>query len=449
MPWVAPEGPPPGGPQEAGPESSGPGRRRTALIVAAIAGALALVAATIGFVTTDDDAEVVAPTPTTTAPTDDSSAPTTDPASPSTTEPALPPASDEEFAALIDELQAYVAEARGLEFLADVTVELADDTDFEARLFEDFEDDIDEIEDAEVFYRALGLLDPDQSLEDALRGILAAGVLGFYDPETNELVVRGRSTTPYVQQTIVHELVHALDDQHFELDRPAYDDRKDEISTGFTAVVEGNARRIEDRFLADQTDEFREQADEEETAFGAGIDTSAFPEILLFQIAAPYSLGEVFLGEIIDERGERAVDAALADPPETSEQFLFPERYLEREPRVEVPVPPADGEIVDDGVVGALFLFGLFTASDSAVNQADAFRAVEGWGGDWAVTWTEGDMACIRADFVGDTDGDTEELGAALTRWAEQSEVAQVSEVDGRIRLESCGGGAASTPPQV
>ena len=408
-------------------------------------GVLVLLVATFVFVGGDDDPDA-SPSPTTAA--DGGSPEPTDPGAP-TTEPDLPPASEQEFLDLVAELQDYVAEARGLPFEEEVTVELADDDEFEARLADKFEEDVADIEDAEVFYRALGLLPDDTSLVDSLRAIYSAGVLGFYDPETDELVVRGRSTTPYVQQTIVHELVHALDDQHFELHRPQYDDAKDEIGTGFSAVVEGDARRIENRWMSEQPTDFREEAKAEEDAFGAGIDASAYPEILLFELAAPYQLGEVFLGQRISEGGERAVDAALTEPPDTSEQVLFPQLFAPREPRVEVPPPPADGEIVDDGVVGALFLLGLLSASDSPVNQSDAFRAVQGWGGDWAVTWTDGDLACVRADFVGDTPGDTDELESALARWAEGREGAQVTRVDERARLESCGGGADAVPPQV
>lgn len=444
-PTGPPTAPPSGGPDRFDPAEPPRGRRRSlALVAGGIVSVLALVTALVAFAGDggDDSAAPTDPTTTTTAGE-------SEPSTSTTTEAATPPVSEEEFLSLVAELQAYVAEARGLEFLSDVVVELDDGAEFEARLLEDFEDDLDEIEDAEVFYRALGLLEPDQSLVDELRAIFSAGVLGFYDTETNELVVRGRTPTPYVQQTIVHELVHALDDQHFELNRPEYDDRKDEISVGLSAVVEGNASRIESQWLGEQPAEFREQVRAEEAAFAAGIDISSFPPILLFQIGAPYQQGEVFVGQLVNRNGERGVDAALTDPPDTSEQFFFIDRYTSREPRVEVPPPPADGELVDDGVVGALFLYGLFTTGESTVNPSDAVRAVDGWGGDWAVTWTDGDLACVRADFVGDTDRDTDEIDATLTQWAESVGSAQVSRVDGRVRLESCGGGAGSANPQV
>ncbi len=413
-------------------------------MVAAVVAVLALVAATVAFVGRDDGSSPLAADPSTSAPSTtapDSSTTT----APSTTTTTAPPVSDAEFLALVQRLEQYVAEARGLDYVSDVPVDLADDAEFETRLLKDFDDDVADIEKAQVLYRALGLIGPDSDLASELKAIYTAGVLGFYDPETNELVVRGTSPSPYVQQTIVHELVHALDDQHFELDRPQYDDRKDEISTGFSAVVEGNARRIENKWLSEQPADVRKEAAAEEAAFGAGIDVSAFPEILLFQIGASYSLGEVFVNALLDEGGEAAVDSALQDPPDTSEQFLFPPVYEAGEDRVDVPPPPADGPVSDDGVVGALFLFGLLTTGGSPVNEADAVRAVKGWGGDWAVTWTDGDSACVRADFVGDTEGDTGEIRSALEAWtADQG--GTVSDVDGRVRLERCAAGGGTAP---
>jgi hypothetical protein len=443
MPWVVPGGPMGTPPADPPPEDSGDGRRRMVLVVAGVLGVLVLLIATVAFVGGDDDDEGLGSgaTSTTAAPEEPGTA------APTTAAPEE--VSDAEFDALISELEAYVAEARGLPFQREVTVELADGAEFEARLLEDFEEELPELEDTEIAFRALGLLEDGTSLVDALKGIYSEGVMGFYDPETDELVVRGRAATPYVQQTIVHELVHALDDQHFELHRPQYDDAKDEISLGFSAVVEGNARRIENQWLGDQPAAFRAEAREEEEAFGAGIDVSQFPQILLFLIGAPYEVGEVLVGDRIRRGGERAVDAAIAEPPDTSEQVLFPALFQERQPRIEVPPPPADGEVVDDGVIGALFLLGLLTTGGSAVDQPDAFRAVQGWGGDWAVTWTEGDLACIRADFVGDSDADTEELRTALSAWAEDREGPEVSSVEGRVRLESCAAGGGGVPPQV
>lgn len=397
---------------------------------------MALVIGSVGYwaVTLGDDEDSTTPSPD-----------TTDPDPGPVTTGSTTPATEDELIAVVRDLQEYVADARNLEFSRDVLVELEDDAAFEERLLEGFEEDVEDIEQAEVLYRALGLIEGERSLEDLLRDVYSQGVLGFYDTETDELVVRGASLTPYVRQTIVHELVHALDDQNFELYRPHYDDLDNETPTGFSSVVEGNARRIENEWMDEQSQEFQDQAAAEEAAFGAGIDLDGIPYVLLFEIGAPYQFGEIFVDHIVRGQGERAVDQALTTPPETSEQVLFPELYVRLEPAVAVPTPTPDGDLVDEGPIGALQLFGLLTDPDAGVDPFAASEAIRGWGGDAYVTWTDGGQSCMRADFVGDTDGDTDQILDALGDWSDNRGRGSVTEVDGRVRLESCAASAGGT----
>ena len=444
-PWTPPDAdavtPPPYDSSSTFPIAGGDDERRRILtLTVAIVAVLALFGGMVAFLVDDRGGDdLVAPTPT------------TGPSSPGTVEPiptptTAPPATEEELLAVVAELQAFVEAAREKEFLTDVEVELVEDNEFIDLLLEDFDDGVDDLQRTEVTLRALGLLSPEQSLALELRSVLGAGVLGFYDTEVNRLVVRGGSLTPYVRQTIVHELVHALDDQHFELFRPALEDRKDEIGLGLSSVVEGTATVVEDAWEAQLSDEEREQLLAEEAAFGAGIDVTRFPEILLLLVGAPYSIGPILVREIIAQRGQRGVDAALQSPPDTSEQVLFPDRYFSVDPRIEVPVPPVPGgvEVVDDGVVGAYFWLSLFSLSTSSVNSTDAIRGIEGWGGDWYVSYQADGNDCIRADVVGDTEADTDEFRIALERWAEDAPNASVSEVDGRVRLDACNPSAAA-----
>lgn len=449
-PWVppgatsGPPGPPTGPPgfQPAGDDGGGPRRQGRLAAIIAVFAVMVLVIGAVAYTVLDrdDDTDTAERATTTTSspePATDESTTTTTEASSETTA-AADPVDEAELLAVVRELQDYVEQARQLEFTRDVEVELLDGTAFEDRLLADFEENLDQLEEAEVFYRALALLDDDRSLADHLRQFYAQGVLGFYDTETDELVVRGSQLTPYVRQTIVHELVHAIDDQNFELFRPEYDDRDDEISGTFGAVVEGNARRIDQQWLAEQPEEIQAQVAAEEAEFGEGIDIDNVPYALIFEIAAPYEFGELFVDHIVAGQGERAVNEALTTPPETSEQILFPEVYDRREPAVEVPTPEPEGDPVDEGVLGALLLFGFLTDPETGIDPITATRGVDGWGGDRYVTWKDGDANCVRIDMVGDTDDDTAELRRAVTDWTELRGVGTVSNVDGRVRLESC-----------
>ncbi|HEX6419832.1 MAG TPA: hypothetical protein VFZ77_15130 [Acidimicrobiales bacterium] len=357
-------------------------------------------------------------------------------AGPTTT---LPPAGEAEIEQAVAEISAFVERERGVEFREPVTVELEDEGGFQDRLLADFDEDADELRRTEVFLEGLGLVDPEVDLVEAMRALLGGGVVGFYDPESKELVVRGAALTPYVRTTIAHELVHALDDQHHDLDRPEYDDADDEVGFGFSALVEGNARRIEGAYRDSLGAEERRRAAEEELGFAGDLDLGAIPPILLDLIGAPYVLGEPLVAGIVGDGGDAALAAAFADPPRTSEQVMDPERYAAREPAVDVPAPSVAGEVVEEGVIGQL-LVTLVLAG--AVGMDDARDAAVGWGGDWAVAWRDGGRSCVTATLVGDDVVETEEMRRAFDRWAAAQPGARVEPEGGggAFTVESCAG---------
>ncbi|HEY8527790.1 MAG TPA: hypothetical protein VIL48_22680, partial [Acidimicrobiales bacterium] len=358
-------------------------------------------------------------------------------AQPDPTEPSDPTGSAD-LATTVEEISAFVEEARGLEFREPVDVELAAGEEFEQRLLEDFDEDVEELEATGTLLTAFGLIDPSVDVVEAMRSLLGGGVVGFYDPETEELVVRGDDVTPYVRTTIAHELVHALDDQHFELHRPEYDDAPDEVGFGLSAVAEGDARRIEDAYRATMSDAELAEARREELALAAGLDITSVPLVLVQLLQSQYDDGQRFVESILDAGGQEALDRAFEDPPRTSEQVLDPDRYLEGEGRMQVPHPEPDGEVVDEGVVGQqliqLVLIG-------AAEPDDAALAADGWGGDWSVVWRDGDRSCATMTVVGDTADDTEELREAFAQWAEEQDDATVSRgPEGTVTVEACAG---------
>jgi hypothetical protein len=386
-----------------------PRRRRRWVSVAGAVVIVALLAASVAAVWTSVDE----------ADTDPLSAPSSGDGAGdegSSSEPAAP-ATEAEVRSAVDEISAVVESERGLEFTEPVDVELAGEGEFQRRLLEDFDEGVDELRETEVLLKAFGLVEPDVDLVEAMRTLLGAGVVGFYDPETDELVVRGTALTPYVRTTIAHELTHALDDQRFDLDRPEYDDADDEIDFGFSALVEGNARRVEGAYLAGLSDQEQLDAAAEELSFGGGIDLGDVPLVLVDLISAPYGLGHDFVDELIDDGGQEALDAAFGAPPRTSEQVIDPATYVAGEGRIEVSVPAVAGQVVDEGVAGQ-FLIQLVLAD--GLDAARAREAAVGWGGDWVVAWRDGERSCATLAAVGDDPGESAELRGAFEDWAEE-----------------------------
>jgi hypothetical protein len=332
---------------------------------------------------------------------------------PTATTVAGEPVDEAALDALLPELQAFVEQERGLEFQEDIDLEILDDDAYTDRAQSDFEEDLvdtrEDLQNSATALQALGLWPADTDPVELVSRFAAVGSLGYYDPATGAMVVRGSADTPNLRITLVHELTHALEDQHFELDRPELDDAFDESGLAFSALVEGSASRVDAAYTATLTDQERDQADAEQQALVAGIDIGDFPAILLAQQQFVYVTGQEFVESIVDRGGNEAIDRALRRPPTTSEQILEPDDWPDREAVVDVPVPDADEEAIDEGVVGQ-FLLHVLTSLDDGVDQTPE------WDGDSSVLWREGDQACLRMAISGDLDT----FEDSLDPWATQ-----------------------------
>jgi hypothetical protein len=324
-----------------------------------------------------------------------------------------PPADETALDALVPELQAFVEEERGLEFQEEIDLELLGEEEYAERTRAEFEEELadvrEDVEESAAALQAVGLWPEGTDPIEVVSEFSALASLGFYDPESGEMVVRGTTVTPLLRTTLVHELTHALDDQHFDLDRPELDDAVDESSFAFSAVGEGSATRVEVAYEATLTEAEREEAAAEELTLAEGIDIAAFPPILLAEQQFVYVEGAAFVDALFDDGGNEAVNRALRRPPTTSEQILEPETWTSGEEVVEVPVPEAEFAAVDEGVAGQ-FLLHLLTGIDESV------EATPEWDGDNSVLWRDGDQACLRIAIA----GDVVTFEASLMPWAEQ-----------------------------
>ena len=108
-----------------------------------------------------------------------------------------------------------------------------------------------EIEQFTGLMRAFGLLTGDVDLFDAVNDFGTGGTLAYYSFEDERITIRGERLTPAVCGTLVHELTHVLQDQHFkvgdQMEQLRRVDKNDGTSraTMLNAVVEGDAERVE------------------------------------------------------------------------------------------------------------------------------------------------------------------------------------------------------------
>jgi hypothetical protein len=227
---------------------------------------------------------------------------------------------------------------------------------------------------------------------------------------------------------LVHELVHALQDQHFDLDRPELDDVDDERGIAFTALVEGDAARIETAWYRQQSLDRQQQIDRM-TGGGDRGDFDVVDQLLAF----PYYAGPAYVEWLLADGGQPALDAAFTEPPTTTEQVLRPSRL---DDVVDVPAPEPEGDVVDAGVLGLLGLHLLF-----GFDPLEFGGSVDAWAGDAYVTYEQDDVTCTLAHIATDPGQGLEALREDLTGWAAGQTDAEVGDGPaGTLRLRSCVG---------
>lgn len=365
--------------------------------------------------------------------------------------PVKPPAEwDEQLAPIAREVESI----RGLTFEHPVAVEYLDDAAFRARLKED--DDAQsgsELADerrAEAQLRAVGLIAADVDLGDATEQFQADGVLAYYDPETERVTVRGEDLDPMTKSTLAHELTHALDDQHFDLDK--LDRAADKANAGTTlgALIEGDAERVQQEYVDRLPEDERDEANSGEIGASDSIDRTAIPAAVEVFFGSPYLLGVQMVTLAAEDGGNGTVDELFGDPPRSELAFVDVGTVDDDEDPLVVPKPAVEAGEQQSGRRDSFGAFALYLMLSTAMDPVEALDAVRGWGGDAMVTVKRGDEVCVRANFTG-RDGDAStKLTDALRRWSTNGAhpSSTVTTAGPVTTLVTCDGDAPSSDPR-
>jgi hypothetical protein len=352
----------------------------------------------------------------------------------------------DEWDSRVSDLVDFVESERGLQFDHAVPVDFLSDEEYsaETRVDESEVTDADRtaMEEDSAALVALGLVPPDLDLLEAGNDLTDSGTLAFYDPTTEHVVVRGDELTPVLQGTLVHELTHVLQDQHFDLDQPPPEETAGAYEAQ-AAVIEGDAMRMETAWV--DTLSAADQDAYWSAALSAGDvseeELATVPGALQAEFAAPYAFGEPLVTLLALAGGNARVDQAFEDPPVTSEQLIDPRAlFAGQEARdVRPAVVPEDGNAIWDEPE-ALGATTLLVALAERIDGFQALDAVDGWGGDQAMAYRRDGRTCLQAQLVGDTPADTEELYQALDDWvaAGPAGAASVAMDGDQIALQSC-----------
>jgi hypothetical protein len=89
------------------------------------------------------------------------------------------------------------------------------------------------------------------------------------------------------------------------------------------------------------------------------------------------------------------------------------------------------------GTIGAL---GLYLTLSARLDPEVALPTIDSWAGDSFVQFQRGNMACIRAAFVGTDPANTEQIAGAMAQWGAlgRSDTAKADRVNGTATLTAC-----------
>jgi hypothetical protein len=288
-----------------------------------------------------------------------------------------------------------------------------------------------------VAFRAAGWLPAGESLWSQYQIAFGGAVVGYYDPSTKVLKVRGTDLTPYRREVIAHELTHALDDQVIGLDDEPDTSFLSEARFAALVAIEGSATRVQQAYYANMSGVEQAQDLAEQLQLGSDPQLLGVPVALLAFTQVPYLRGLTFSSQMAAIGGVPAgVDETLQRFPATAEQAFDVEKYIADEPAVPVPTPAADGTAVESGSWGQ-YLLTLLLRNGIALDQVDPVTV--GWAGDSYVSWTAGAVDCMRLDTRMDTQTEADALQAALSTWAASRPAATVTpNGPDTVRLTSC-----------
>jgi hypothetical protein len=263
----------------------------------------------------------------------------------------------------------------------------------------------------------LGLAEPGTDLEAINEEASAASVIGFYDPESKRLVVQSGTEllSPLGQVTLVHELTHAVTDQHFDLSAYLTGKEGDDEFEARVALVEGDATLAMGRWQSEHLSLSDQISSGFESVFASLGGGAPGPAIMGTFSVFPYLSGMQFVQQVYDAGGWDAVNRAYREPPTTTEEILHPEIYLEGgDPSESLrDLVGNTPEGTRTGEVGELFLLALL----SEQGVTNAVSAAQGWdGGAWTAL-TLGHRAQVSLVTHWDSDEDAREFFDALVAW--------------------------------
>jgi len=288
-----------------------------------------------------------------------------------TTAPKSPAASERkanaaDFAVAADEVLAQMSQITGLPLRTPLKKSLRSRQEIRAHIIEEMNDDKDAAERyagaraAEAF----GLLPKGFDLDSYMIDLLTEQIAGLYDPKAHEFYVADWIPIDDQRMVMAHELTHALEDQHFQIEawekaaRP-----NDDGELARESVLEGSAMVAMVEYLLQGSGRSLEDLPDIDPAMFIGdmADTPLLkkaPPFIKDALIFPYLGGLTFSAAVLKPTGWEGLPRIFAKPPVSTQQILHPGLYTSGKVAAPVSLPSmekvlgADWTKLEDNIMG-------------------------------------------------------------------------------------------------
>jgi hypothetical protein len=327
----------------------------------------------------------------------------------------ITPEQAKQLFALVDELMKFSSDETGLPIKSTVKRTLTTRAAVEAYLEKKFNEDesAKRLERDEIVLKKFGLLDRDFELKPFLLALLKEQIEAYYDSKTKTVNLLDWVDVDEQKPVLAHELTHALQDQHSDLEK--WDDQtpddvstdsagdvdhlaRDEMDTARDAVAEGQATAVMMDYVLKplgkslvKDPEIMDRLKDQMTASDNSPVMARAPLLLSESMLFPYREGLSFEQDIWMDQGQTAAFAGALDRPPTSSWEIINPRVYEQKQMPAIPLLPNFHPLTDKlykpydiGQVGQLdlhILAELFGGDSAAVDLTPAWNGGIYWAG--------------------------------------------------------------------
>jgi hypothetical protein len=283
----------------------------------------------------------------------------------------ITPEQAKQLFALVDELLKFSSQETGLPIKSNVKRQITTRPAVESYLKEKFDEDesAKRLQRGEIVLKKFGLLDRDFALKPFLLALLDEQIEAYYDSKTKTVNMLDWVDIEEQKPVLAHELTHALQDQHMDLEKwsdQTPDDvslnasadtdhlAKDEMDTAREAVAEGQATAVMMDYILKplgkslvKDPEVMDVVKQQMTASEDSPVLSRAPLLLSESLLFPYREGLSFEQDVWMDKGQAAAFAGALDQPPTSSWEILNPREYEKRHLPAVPLLPDIHPLVD------------------------------------------------------------------------------------------------------